>query len=180
MSKLRTTLLSVLIIALASVAAPGPAAQEGAEEKACARLLPAVESLEALLVQEAKARTAENETQRMQVVMTLLGLRYHNIDALESSLRTYEAEDDDIRGALARSQAQLEALDEAARSSVGSAPDPQRKAERAEVDAILKGLEERARGLRERKASDQVQLALERRDIEKLEAVVRAWVEKTP
>jgi hypothetical protein len=139
-----------------------------------------IESLKAMLVQEAKARTAENETQRMQLVMNLLGLRYRNIEALESSLRAAEAEEADIRGAMARGQAQLEALDEAARSSATPAPDPERKAQLAEVEVNLKGLEERAKGLRERKANYQGQLAVERRDIEKLEAAVRGWLEKTP
>jgi hypothetical protein len=145
--------------------------------------LPAIESLKVMLTQEAKARAAENETQRMQVVVTLLALRYRNLDALESSLRTSDAEEDEIRGAMAKGQAQLEMLDEAPRNAASSSPDPERKAqraERAEVAAVVKGLEERVKGLRERKADYQGQLALERRDIEKLEAAVRGWIEKTP
>jgi chromosome segregation ATPase len=180
MRMLRSKIVCALAMVLASGAATGAAAQDAAGERACAQLLPAIDHLEAALAQDAKARTVDNDTQRMQLVVTLLGLRYRNIEALESSLRTAETEENDIRGATARGQAQLEALDEAARNSSGSTPDAERKAQRAEIDANMKGLEERAKGLRERKANVQGQLALERHDIEKLESVVRGWIEKTP
>lgn len=171
---------TTLFVALAFGAARGSFAEESVDPKACALLLPAIERLQQLLVQEAKARTAETETQRMQVVMTLLGLRYHNIESLESSLRGYESEEDDLRGAMVREQAQLESIDEAARNATTPVPDAERKAQRAEFEAVLKGLEEKTKGLRERRMVAQGQLAIERHDIEKLEALVRAWLEKTP
>jgi hypothetical protein len=178
-SMLRIGMLSAVAIALAGGAATGSFAQDAAAEASCARLLPAIERLEAMLAQEARARAAESETQRLQVVMTLLGLRYRNIEGLESSLRSAETEETEIRSAMASVQAQLEALEEAARSSPPP-PDAERRAQRSEIDAVSKGLEERAKGVRERKAMYQGQLAVERRDIERLEAVVRAWLEKTP
>ena len=171
----RTTLLFALALAFAT----RTFAQENLDSKVCAQLLPAIERLERMLVQEAKARTAQSDTQRMQVVMTLLGLRYHNIESLESSLRSYESEEDDLRGAMAREQAQLESIEEAARTATTPVPDAERKAQRAEFEAVLKGLEEKAKGLRERKSTAQGQLAVERHDLEKLEALVRTWLEKT-
>jgi len=51
---------------------------------------------------------------------------------------------------------------------------------RAEVGANLKGLEERAKGLWSRKTNIQGQLAFERHDIERFEAVVRGWIAETP
>ena len=52
--------------------------------------------------------------------------------------------------------------------------------QRADSEAVLKGLEEKVKGLRERKSTTQGQLAIERHDLEKLEAIVRAWIEKLP
>ena len=180
MRMLRLKNVGALAILLATGAATGPAAQDAAEERACVRLLPAIDRLETALALDAKSRATDNETQRMQLVVTLLGLRYRNIESLESSLRAADAEENDVRGAMARGQAQMEALDEAARNSAGAAPDAERKAQRAEIDANMKGLEERAKGLRERKANAQRQLTIERHDIEKLESVVRGWIEKRP
>lgn len=180
MNRFKMKVLSAVGIVLASGVATSLASQEVSDEKNCAQLLPAIESLKAMLVHEAKARTSDGETQRIQLVMTLLGLRYHNIEALESSLRSAESEETDLRGALARAQAQMDALDEAARNAASQTPDAERKAARAEVDANLKGLEERVKGLRERNANYRGQLALERHDIDKLEEMVRAWIEKTP
>ena len=179
MRTLRKRVFPALALVLAGSVTLGRAAQDAAEEHACAQLLPEIESLKAILAQEAGARTAEHETQRMQLVMTLLGLRYRNIESIESSLRNAEAEEEDIRGAVARGQAQLEALDEAARNAAAPA-DPERKAQRAEIEANLKGLEERAKGLRDRKAAYQGKIFLERHDIDKLETVVRGWLEKAP
>jgi chromosome segregation ATPase len=179
-SQLGTKMLTVFGIVLSIGLATGLAAQETADPKACAQLLPAIESLKAMLVQEGKARAAETDTQRTQLVLTLLALRYHNIEALETSLRSAEAEETDLRGALARTQAQMEAFDEAMRSAPAQTQDPGRKAQRAEIEANLRGLEERATGLRERRNNYRGQLSLERHDIERLESRVRAWVETAP
>ncbi len=123
MNELRIRPLLALVLAPAICMATDLAAQERVEERACAELLPAIESLEVMLAQEAKARATDAEIQRMQVVMSLLNLRYRNIEALGSSLRAAETEDDDIRSAMARGQAQIEAFDEAERNAATVAPD---------------------------------------------------------
>ena len=170
--------LAALAVVLTSAAAAPMHAQEAADRAACAQLLPAIESLKAMLAQDSKARAAADDTQRMQIVTALLGVRYHKLETLESSLRGIDAEEDDVRGALGRARTQLDALDEAARNSATGAPDPERKAARAEVEANTRGLEERLKSLAERKSSYQGQLAVERHDIDKLEALVRAWLER--
>jgi chromosome segregation ATPase len=174
---------AVLFVALACALPAGVAlaqvAQESADERACVRLLPEIEKLETMLAQQTKVRTAEVDAQRIQVVTTLLGLRYHSIESLQSNMRTVENQEDDIRGAMARWQAQLDALDEAAKSLSAQELDSPRKAEKAEIEANLKGLEERAKGLRERKGNVQGQLAVERHDIERLEAIVRSWIDSS-
>lgn len=172
--------LGVFSILVSCVMARVSAAPESPEEKACALLLPSIESLKTMLAQNARSTAGASGTERIQIITTLLGLRYHNVEALESSLRSVEAEENDVRGALARNQAQLESLDESTRNDTVQAPDPGRKAARAELDANAKGLDERARGLWARRTGIQSQLAFERRDIERLEAVVRGWIEKTP
>ena len=180
---MRKLLIGMAIAPALVLAAAAPAVSAGqgtAEDGACAQLISSIESLKEMLGQESKARTAERESQRMQLVVTLLGLRYRNIEGVESRLRTLDSEEDDVRGGMARLGAQLDALDELARTSPETPPDPQRRGQKASFEADLKALEERAKGIRERRATYQGQLALERRDIEKLEAVVRDWIEKAP
>jgi hypothetical protein len=75
---------------------------------------------------------------------------------------------------------QFDAIDEAARNPATPTPDAERSAQRAEIEANTKGLEERAKSLGERKSNDQGRLALERRDIDRLEALIRGWLERTP
>jgi len=168
------------LVLIGTTILPSARAQDAANESACAKLLPEVQKLESMLAAEARARSTTDESQRMQVVLSLLTLRYHTIEALESSARTSDTEEDELRSAVARGQAQLEALDEAARSAPESASDPSRKAERAQIEAVLKGLDERIKSLLARRSVYQGQLALEHHDIDKLEAILRAWLEKGP
>jgi hypothetical protein len=177
-NELPTRLLAAMVLVLASGVGSRPAAQEVAAKEACAELLTAIESLNATLAQGAKARTAEDDTQRMQVVMTLLTLRYRNIDTLKSALRGVEGVEDDLRSEIASQEVRIEALAEAAKKPEMSAPDvAAHESERSHRLAELKGLEERAKRFQQRRADYQGQLAVEQRDIDKLEAIVRAWLE---
>jgi hypothetical protein len=106
-----------------------------------------------------------DETQRMQIVMTLLRLRYEDIQALESVLRSGESEEVELRGSIARSRAQLATLN---------------KAGRDELAAVLKGLEEHSIGLRERNSNYRGQLAIKRHEVWTLELLIRGWIETTP
>jgi DNA repair exonuclease SbcCD ATPase subunit len=196
---------SIAVDASLAAAAPSPA-----DDSACARLLPEIEKLEAMLTQQTKVGAADTEAptfvcwvsiassfsisgsnraqvgaadteaRRMQLVTTMLGLRYHNLESLQSSFRAAESEENDIRGTVVRAQSQLDALGEAAKSASAQEPDAQHKAQKTEIEANLKGLEERAKGLRDRKANLQGQLALERHDIDKLEAIIRGWIDGSP
>jgi hypothetical protein len=94
----------------------------------------------------------------MQVVMALLEIRYHNIASLESSLRSYDSEEDDLLGAMARERSQLDSSEEVARTATTPIPEVERKAQRAQFEAVLKGLEEKAKGLRDRRSNAQGQL----------------------
>ena len=143
MSGTTMKLLSVAGIVLAIGAATGPAAQETVDKKECAQL--------------------SDGTERAKIVMTLIQLRYQDIQALESSLRTGEAEETELRGSIAKSRAQLATLK-------GSGRD--------ELAAALSGLEERGLGVRERNNNYRGQLVIRRQEVGRLEALVRSLVEK--
>jgi hypothetical protein len=162
---------------LLTMGLPGVFAQDAGEERACGQLLAAIDSLKVMLAQEGRSRVADQETQRMQLVVTLLGFRYRNLENLEDGLRSLEAEEDDIRSATARTQAQLDGLEA---ESVTPQEQLAQKTMKADIEAVLKGLEERAKGLREREAATHSQVARVRIDIGKLEDTVRNWLEKTP
>jgi predicted nucleic acid-binding Zn-ribbon protein len=170
----------VVVHSLAVVAAADAAAQEAVDERACARLLPEIDKLEAMLTRETKTRPTDTEAQRMQLVATVLGLRYHNIESLQSSVRAAESEENDVRGAVAKARAQLDALDEAVKNTSGAEPNPQYKSQKTEIEVNLKGLEERVKGLQDRRSNVQAQVFVERHEIDKLEAIVRRWIDESP
>ena len=143
MSRTTMKLLSVAGIVLAIGAATGPAAQETVDKKECAQ--------------------TSDETLRAQIVMSLIQLRYQDIQALESSLRSGESEETELRGAIAKNRAQLATLK-------GSGRD--------ELAAVQSGLEERVIGVRERNGNYRGQLAIRRHEVGRLEALVRSLVEK--
>ena len=143
MSRTYMRLLPILVIAVAIGAATGPAAQDTVDKKECAQ--------------------TSDEIERARIVMTLIQLRYEDIQALESSLRTGESEETELRGAIAKNRTQLATLK-------GSGRD--------ELTAVLSGLEERAIGVRERNGNYRGQLAIRRQEVGRLEALVRSLVEK--
>ena len=143
MSRICMKLLSVVGIVLAIGGATGTAAQDTVEKKECAE--------------------PSDETQRAKIVMTLIQLRYQDIQALESSLRSGESEETELRGSIAKNRAQLATLKGAGRD---------------ELAAVLSGLEERAIGVRGRNSNYRGQLGIQRHEVGRLEALVRSLVEK--
>jgi hypothetical protein len=144
-SRPTTKVLLFLGIVLAIGGATGVASQDMAVDTACAQ--------------------SSHVSQRTEVVMTLLRLRYQDIEALETILRSGESEEIELRGSIAQSRAQLATLN---------------KAGRDELAAVLKGLEEQSIGLRERNSNDRGQLAIKRHEVGTLEMLVRSWLETTP
>jgi hypothetical protein len=136
-------LLSVFGIVLAIAGATGPAAQDIVDTKECAQ--------------------PSDETQRAQIVMTLIRLRYQELQGLESSLRSGESEETELRGSIAKNRALLATLKGAGRD---------------ELAAVLSGLEERALGVRARNNNTRGQLAIQRHEVGQLERLVRSLVDK--
>ena len=175
--KIPAVLCAALVLVLSGLAGAPRAEEKEAPPDSLAKLATSVDRLTGLLEQELKSRDGERESQRIQVILGILGVRYRKIDELETEIRGVESEEDQTREQLALLRSEVDRLEKEAR-----APEPAQgrdvASEKSTMEIRLKIREERAAKLAERKISLQNELMQERRRLVNLETILDAWMEK--
>jgi hypothetical protein len=167
---------AALLLVLSGLAGT-PRAEEKEAPDSLAKLAASVDRLAGLLEQEMRSRVEEKESQRIQVILGVLAVRYRKIDDIESEIRGVESEEDMTREQLALLKSEVDRLEKEARAQ-DAGPGSDVATEKGSMEIRLKLREERAAKLVERKGLLQNDLAQERRRLVNIEAILEAWMEK--
>jgi chromosome segregation ATPase len=143
------------------------------------KLAASVDRLAVLLEREIALRSEDREARRVEVAVGILGIRYRKIDQLEGEIGRLGRDEDEFRQQIGELRAEIEALDRQGRAEDGQLG---REAKQIidEVERRTALLEERVRGLGEKKLLLQNDLAAEQRRLSSLEAFLDAWLERLP
>jgi hypothetical protein len=151
-----------------SPACPGPA---------ILKLTSSVDRLAGLLEKDMAFRAEEREARRVEVAVTVIGLRYRKIDRLETEIQQISREEDESAPSISRMKAGVDQLGKQGRAESGALTE-EAKAAIAEVELQIRFEEERIARLRERKIVLQNEVSAEQRRLASVEAILDAWMEK--
>jgi len=172
----RLVLLPALLIAAAILPARAQAA--AAEPPAdLSKLVSAVERLVQVLEQDVKDRAEGRETERLQVLVAVLNIRYRKTETLESEIHDIDTQEESVRSSLLQLKTQLETIDEP-EETAGESNAPQSRAMRKLFQSQVKDLEEQLVRLEDRKVQTQNDLAAARKRLAQLESSLEDWIEK--
>lgn len=134
-----------------------------------------VNRLAKALEKEAGFSAEEREARRVDLAISILGLRYRKIERLEGELRDLLRKEDNWDEAIKMMKAEVEAQEDKRRAEL-SQTTTEEKRMAASYEKEIKHLEGRITRLAEQKAVVQNQINAERRRLDDLEAIVDAWL----
>ena len=174
---MRAPLTAALVLFLATAAAA--ADPPDALSASLSRLSAALDRLSVALERDAAQRGGEREAQRVQVAVSILGLRTRKVDGVEAELRGAANEEEDLKGQLAAVQAQL-ADNEDQRIREGREATEGEREMREQLTRGVRMMEQRIRVLEERRSALQAELSEQLRGLARLEAILNDWLDRGP
>lgn len=150
----------------------GPTLAQSPEEK----LTAAVDRLTAAVEKLAASRAADDAMRRVEVAVSILGLRYRKIERMESEISSLDRQEENDREMVDQMRFQIDAFGKGEPVEGGPSPD-QMKLFVAEAETRMAQTEERIQRSRERKSMLQADVERERRGVAALEETVEAWLD---
>jgi chromosome segregation ATPase len=145
--------------------------------KSIAALAGAVDRLAGELAKDVAVRAADKEARRVEIAVSVMGLRYRKIDRLEGEIQSATREEEESARQLEFMKAQADQLRKQGRTENAELGEGAR-AEMAIVELRIKSEEDRIAHLRERAGALQNEVAAERRRVASLEALLDRWMEE--
>ena len=142
-----------------------------------AKLAASVDRLAGLLEKEMAFRAEEREALRVEIAVGIMGLRYRKIDKLEEEIQDVSRQEEELARQLGLMKAELDQLGKQSQAA-GGEPSKGAKVEMTFLELRIKSEEDRIANLRERSSVLQSDVAMERRQLAKVAAMVNEWMEK--
>ena len=160
--------------------AAGSSAQDHSPEdlgSAIDRLTTTVERLTTILDAGTAFESDERETQRVEVAVSILALRYRKIEQLEREIQRISREEEEIPDSMAMMQADVEQYESYARAETGQLSE-QDKEGIAAMELRIRLEQDRLDRLAERRLLLENDLAAAQRRLSSIESILDAWLDK--
>jgi len=174
---LRACVLGALLVSGPARAQTAPEAGGQDLDAAIRKLSTAIERLAGAVEKAAASKSEDQESRRIDLAVSVLGLRTRRIERLESQIDSLGREEDESTGTVRFLRERIETVQKEGRTETGELS-AEAKREIADVELGIRQLEEQSAKAAERKSALEADLAVERRRVTDLERLVEAWVGK--